>query len=190
MAERFIVCLHPRNSLLLQNLDIWSKLLPEDCPAGTYTCHYHYQPQHRTPPSPVPACENPVSDFGSFFISCDSIGRVYIQRNSAPLHMDVPGKLLPLFLLRESAALCSFQPANWFMCTEWVAYFCFQLVSSATQESADGAFNFLGQGAGKTVFEIFLNLYIGLLFLVLVCSLGNRPQVNIIYAPLFHKVQD
>jgi chitin synthase len=52
----------------------------------------------------------------------------------------------------------------------------FFLVSSATQESADGAFNFLGQGAGKTVFEIFLNLYIGLLFLVLVCSLGNRPQ--------------
>ena len=28
------------------------------------------------------------------------------------------------------------------------------------------------------MFEIFLNLYIGLLFVVLVCSLGNRPQVS------------
>ncbi|KAF9486513.1 chitin synthase 2 [Pholiota conissans] len=52
----------------------------------------------------------------------------------------------------------------------------FFLVSSATKEQTSGAFNFLGQGAGKTVFEIFLNLYIGLIFLVLVCSLGNRPQ--------------
>lgn len=51
----------------------------------------------------------------------------------------------------------------------------FFLVSSATKDQ-DGAFNFLGQGAGKTIFEIFLNLYIGLIFLVLVCSLGNRPQ--------------
>ncbi|KAF8203987.1 glycosyltransferase family 2 protein [Pholiota molesta] len=53
----------------------------------------------------------------------------------------------------------------------------FFLVSSATsQQTSGGAFNLLGQGAGKTIFEIFLNLYIGLIFLVLVCSLGNRPQ--------------
>ncbi|PPQ77008.1 hypothetical protein CVT25_014825 [Psilocybe cyanescens] len=53
----------------------------------------------------------------------------------------------------------------------------FFLVSSATKDSGDtDAFNFLSKGAGKAVFEIFLNLYIGLLFLVLVCSLGNRPQ--------------
>jgi len=51
----------------------------------------------------------------------------------------------------------------------------FFLVSSATTASSD-AFNFLSEGAGKAVFEIFLNLYIGLLFVVLVCSLGNRPQ--------------
>lgn len=52
----------------------------------------------------------------------------------------------------------------------------FFLVSSATKDSNNDAFNFLSQGAGKFIFEIFLNLYIGLLFLVLVCSLGNRPQ--------------
>lgn len=52
----------------------------------------------------------------------------------------------------------------------------FFLVSSATTTSSQNAFNFLSSGAGKIVFEIFLNLYIGLLFLVLVCSLGNRPQ--------------
>ncbi|KAF9469704.1 chitin synthase [Collybia nuda] len=52
----------------------------------------------------------------------------------------------------------------------------FFLVSSATADSTTDAFNFLSAGAGKDVFEIFLNLYIGLLFLVLVCSLGNRPQ--------------
>ncbi|KAF8167433.1 glycosyltransferase family 2 protein [Crassisporium funariophilum] len=52
----------------------------------------------------------------------------------------------------------------------------FFLVSSATKDSENDAFNFLSQGAGKSVFEIFLNLYIGLLFVVLVCSLGNRPQ--------------
>lgn len=52
----------------------------------------------------------------------------------------------------------------------------FFLVSSATTSSSQNAFNFLSSGAGKIVFEIFLNLYIGLLFLVLVCSLGNRPQ--------------
>ena len=52
-------------------------------------------------------------------------------------------------------------------------------MSSATTSSSQNAFNFLSSGAGKIVFEIFLNLYIGLLFLVLVCSLGNRPQVNL-----------
>ena len=50
-------------------------------------------------------------------------------------------------------------------------------MSSATTPSSD-AFNFLSQGAGKAVFEVFVNLYIGLLFVVLVCSLGNRPQVT------------
>lgn len=51
----------------------------------------------------------------------------------------------------------------------------FFLVSSATT-STDGAFNFLSQGAGQDVFEVFLKLYIALLFIVTVCSLGNRPQ--------------
>ncbi|KAK0208700.1 chitin synthase [Desarmillaria ectypa] len=52
----------------------------------------------------------------------------------------------------------------------------FFLVSSATSDTSTDAFNFLGGNAGKTVFEVFLKLYIALLFMVLVCSLGNRPQ--------------
>ncbi|TFK77536.1 chitin synthase [Pluteus cervinus] len=52
----------------------------------------------------------------------------------------------------------------------------FFLVSSATSDSQNNAFNFLSDSAGKDVFEVFLNLYICLLFVVLVCSLGNRPQ--------------
>ncbi|KAG2076830.1 glycosyltransferase family 2 protein [Suillus decipiens] len=51
----------------------------------------------------------------------------------------------------------------------------FFLVSSATT-STDGAFNFLSQGAGQDIFQVFLKLYIALLFIVTVCSLGNRPQ--------------
>ena len=53
----------------------------------------------------------------------------------------------------------------------------FFLVSSATTENND-AFNFLSKGAGEIVFEAFLKLYLGLLFLTTVCSLGNRPQVR------------
>ena len=34
----------------------------------------------------------------------------------------------------------------------------------------------LADGAGPEVFEVFLKLYLGLLFIILVCSLGNRPQ--------------
>ncbi|KAG8862908.1 Chitin synthase, class 2 [Tulasnella sp. 330] len=49
------------------------------------------------------------------------------------------------------------------------------LVQSATGSSND-AFNFLSKGAGAIVFEFILKLYIGLIFMILVCSLGNRPQ--------------
>jgi len=53
----------------------------------------------------------------------------------------------------------------------------FFLVSSATNASGkNNAFNFLSASAGKDVFEIFLNLYIALIFVTTVCSLGNRPQ--------------
>ncbi|KAF9225402.1 glycosyltransferase family 2 protein [Gyrodon lividus] len=52
----------------------------------------------------------------------------------------------------------------------------FFLVSSATASPKTDAFNFLSQGAGQDVFEVFLKLYIALLFVVTVCSLGNRPQ--------------
>lgn len=51
----------------------------------------------------------------------------------------------------------------------------FFLVSSATS-ATDNPFEFLSSGAGKIIFQVFLKLYIGLLFVVLVCSLGNRPQ--------------
>ena len=57
-----------------------------------------------------------------------------------------------------------------------------QLVSSATADSKNDAFNFLAQGAGKYVCDIFLNLYIAVMFVVLVCSLGNRPQVGEVVA--------
>ncbi|CAL1694392.1 unnamed protein product [Somion occarium] len=52
----------------------------------------------------------------------------------------------------------------------------FFLVSSATATPTTDAFNFLRAGAGAAVFEVILKLYIGVLFVVLVCSLGNRPQ--------------
>ncbi|OBZ78918.1 Chitin synthase 2 [Grifola frondosa] len=52
----------------------------------------------------------------------------------------------------------------------------FFLVSSATANSNSDAFNFLAQGAGQAVFEVFLKLYVALLFIITVCSLGNRPQ--------------
>ncbi|TFY82854.1 hypothetical protein EWM64_g1158 [Hericium alpestre] len=52
----------------------------------------------------------------------------------------------------------------------------FFLVSSATSDSKNDPFRFLDDGAGKDVFEVFLKLYIALLFVVIVCSLGNRPQ--------------
>jgi chitin synthase len=50
------------------------------------------------------------------------------------------------------------------------------LISSATASSQTDAFNFLSQGAGQAIFEVFLKLYIVLIFVVTVCSLGNRPQ--------------
>ncbi|CAE6434835.1 unnamed protein product [Rhizoctonia solani] len=52
----------------------------------------------------------------------------------------------------------------------------FFLVSSATANADSDAFRFIGAGAGAKVFEVFLKLYIALLFVVLICSLGNRPQ--------------
>ncbi|KAH9849261.1 chitin synthase 2 [Lenzites betulinus] len=52
----------------------------------------------------------------------------------------------------------------------------FFLVSSATADVDTDAFNFLARGAGPDVFEVFLKLYLGLIFIILVCSLGNRPQ--------------
>jgi len=53
----------------------------------------------------------------------------------------------------------------------------FFLVSSATSSTGpNNAFNALGAGAGAYVFDVFLNLYICVIFVVLVCSLGNRPQ--------------
>ncbi|PVF97979.1 hypothetical protein CPB86DRAFT_759334 [Serendipita vermifera] len=52
----------------------------------------------------------------------------------------------------------------------------FFLVQSATS-SDDGAFAFMGvDGIGPIIFEVLLKLYIAILFVVTVCSLGNRPQ--------------
>ncbi|KAH8835645.1 chitin synthase [Flagelloscypha sp. PMI_526] len=53
----------------------------------------------------------------------------------------------------------------------------FFLIQSATSNENQNAFDFLNvDGAATYVFEVFLKLYIALLFVVLVCSLGNRPQ--------------
>ncbi|KAH0837983.1 glycosyltransferase family 2 protein [Lanmaoa asiatica] len=52
----------------------------------------------------------------------------------------------------------------------------FFLVSSATAPGQNNAFNFLSSGVGQIIFEVFLKLYIVLLFVTTVCSLGNRPQ--------------
>jgi len=52
----------------------------------------------------------------------------------------------------------------------------FFLVSSATAPGQGNAFNFLSSGVSQLIFEIFLKLYIALLFVTTVCSLGNRPQ--------------
>jgi chitin synthase len=53
----------------------------------------------------------------------------------------------------------------------------FFLVSSATSDKNNNAFNFLDvERAGPDVFEVFLKLYIALVFIVTICSLGNRPQ--------------
>ncbi|KAL5519166.1 CHS2 [Sanghuangporus vaninii] len=52
----------------------------------------------------------------------------------------------------------------------------FFLVQSATADRNTDAFNFLSAGAGAKVFEVVLKLYIALLFIMTVCSLGNRPQ--------------
>lgn len=82
-----------------------------------------------------------------------------------------PGLLWQIFTLRFSSYV-SFQDVS-----SAASHGLAQLVSSATSATgSDGAFNFLGSGAPKILFEVFLNLYIGLLFVVLVCSLGNRPQ--------------
>jgi len=83
--------------------------------------------------------------------------------------MDFPGQLLPRVLLRKFYLSENLTSTNLHH----------QLVSSATADSKTDAFNFLNQGAGKTVFEVFLKLYIGVLFVTLVCSLGNRPQVSV-----------
>lgn len=52
----------------------------------------------------------------------------------------------------------------------------FFLVQSATTTGPNDAFNFLATGAGTKVFEIILKVYIAILLISLICSLGNRPQ--------------
>jgi chitin synthase len=52
----------------------------------------------------------------------------------------------------------------------------FFLITSATASSSGGVFNFLNADASKFILDLFLKLYIGLLFVITVCSLGNRPQ--------------
>ncbi|KIY46301.1 chitin synthase [Fistulina hepatica ATCC 64428] len=50
------------------------------------------------------------------------------------------------------------------------------LIESATESTSSDAFEWMSSGAGSTIFEVLLKVYIALIFVVLVCSLGNRPQ--------------
>ncbi|EIW68279.1 hypothetical protein TREMEDRAFT_69288 [Tremella mesenterica DSM 1558] len=59
---------------------------------------------------------------------------------------------------------------NWLSLSSFYLAFFFLLSSSVT--SGSDPFG----GAGDDVFQIFNKVYIGLIFVVLVCSLGNRPQ--------------
>ncbi|KAF8602978.1 hypothetical protein BDV93DRAFT_556899 [Ceratobasidium sp. AG-I] len=52
------------------------------------------------------------------------------------------------------------------------------LVCSATLNAQQDVFNFLSKGASTKVFEVILMLYVSLLFAILLCSLGNRPQIR------------
>ncbi|KAJ7500249.1 glycosyltransferase family 2 protein [Mycena galericulata] len=54
----------------------------------------------------------------------------------------------------------------------------FFIVGSATANQSHDAFGFLSTsaGVGKDMFEVSRKLYISLLFVVTVCSLGNRPH--------------
>jgi chitin synthase len=51
------------------------------------------------------------------------------------------------------------------------------LVQSATKDTAENAFSFMNfNGAGGIIFDVILKLYIAVLFVITICSLGNRPQ--------------
>ncbi|KAK4685344.1 chitin synthase, partial [Tremellales sp. Uapishka_1] len=59
---------------------------------------------------------------------------------------------------------------NWFSVSSFYLAFFF-LIDSSTSGSSDPF-----GGYGQDVFEVFNKVYIGLIFIVLICSLGNRPQ--------------
>lgn len=111
--------------------------------------------------------------------------RVHLQCSAIAIHLDFTCELLPRFLLR----MCRHKLRKLTLLS-----FNLQLVSSATASPKTDAFNFLAEGAGKEVFDVILKvgfsltwfemrqwtyssqLYIALLFVITVCSLGNRPQ--------------
>lgn len=76
--------------------------------------------------------------------------------------MDVFGKLLLGFLLRESWLIaddvCGAELCDALSCADANILLFFQLVSSATSDSDTDAFNFLSKGAGTDVFEVFLKV--------------------------------
>nr|ODN91689.1 chitin synthase [Cryptococcus depauperatus CBS 7855] len=59
---------------------------------------------------------------------------------------------------------------NWLSVSSFYLAFFF-LISSSISGNSDPF-----HGAGDEIFQVFNKLYIGLIFVVLVCSLGNRPQ--------------
>ena len=91
MAQRFPFCLNPRYCLLLQNLDVRSKLFPQDLPPGKNI---------------------PNMPFFSYICWLEYLDWVYLQCDSTLVHMDISGQLLPCFLLRKSPPVLSNPPLH------------------------------------------------------------------------------
>ncbi|KZT32139.1 glycosyltransferase family 2 protein [Sistotremastrum suecicum HHB10207 ss-3] len=106
---------------------------------------------------------------GSLFAALHAT--VYMYRIWTSGHNILRKFILQLEFLYNAVQLCFTYTS---LANFYLAFFF--LVQAATSDPQTGAFNFLGKNGGKDVFEIILNVYIALLFVVVVCSLGNRPQ--------------
>ncbi|KZT08571.1 glycosyltransferase family 2 protein [Laetiporus sulphureus 93-53] len=65
---------------------------------------------------------------------------------------------------------------TWISLANFYLTFYFLVGTATSGNSTENAFSWISKSAGAAVFEVFLKLYIALIFVVTVCSLGNRPQ--------------